>query len=89
VDAATFAARFGLAESEKGKGRGGTVWGRMPHEGGKERGGWYGVLTGCGGRPVAGCGRGGGGARSVRDRGGSETLIGEGPTTVTGGDSFV
>jgi hypothetical protein len=28
-------------------------------------------------------------ARSVRDRGGSETLIGEGPTTVTGGDSFV
>jgi hypothetical protein len=39
VDAATFAARFGLVESEKGKGRGGTVWGRMPREGGKERGG--------------------------------------------------
>jgi hypothetical protein len=54
-----------------------------------KRGGWYGVLTGCGGRPAAGRVRGGGSARSVRDRGGGETPTGVAPTTGTDGDGFV
>jgi hypothetical protein len=66
----------------------GLIWGRTPRGGG-ESGGLYGALTGCGSRPAAGRGRGGGDGRSVRDRKGSETPTGGAPTIVTGGDGLV
>jgi hypothetical protein len=71
------------------KEEGGASYGGGRHVEEGKAGGWYGALTGCGGRPAAGRGRGGGDARSVRDRKGSEMPTGGAPTIVMGGDGLV
>jgi hypothetical protein len=72
-----------------GRGRRGSGIGEDATKRRRKRGGWYGALTSCGSQPAAARGCGGGSARSSRDRGGSETLIGGAPTIVTGGDGFI